>query len=351
MSKYIEMLSLKEGSSSPKQVHSSMKANLVHNTPEAIILMCAIVIASVGLNVGSTAVVIGAMLISPIMGPLQTIGYSLAIGSKEMLKDAVILLIKYIAIALVASTIYFIISPLNEPTTELLARTGPTFWDVLIAVFGGIAGIIGVTRAEKTNVIPGVAIATALMPPLATVGFGIAHLDPKFIFGAGYLFTINAIFITMASVFGIVLLGLRSSEIAKVSSDKRSRRQLQIVLLIILIPSIITSTSLINEQVISSNVDSFITSEIETESRKVVSTEINYDTKEVTLIIVGTTLTANQITNAESNLSDYNLANYQINLVQSSVRNTVTETIKSTAKTVSRFTNKTVEEASEVSSS
>lgn len=324
-----EYLSLKKGSASPQKVYSDMKANLVFNTPEAFILMCAIVIASVGLNVGSTAVVIGAMLISPIMGPIQTIGFSIATGNKDMLKKAIRLFAKLVIISLVSSTVYFLISPLNQATSEIIARTSPTFWDVLIALFGGLAGIIGVTRSEKSNVIPGVAIATALMPPLATVGFGIAHLNMAYALGALYLFILNAIFIAIASVIGVTLIGMRKLDVEGFRSNERSRKQLYGLLFVIVVPSIISSMFQIDAQVVSSHVDELVANQIETESRKVVSTEIDYDTNTITLIVVGDHISNRQLNSVQESLVEYSLDEYSVNIVQNSYIDTITSTVTS----------------------
>lgn len=324
-----ELLSLKKGSASPQKVYSDMKANLVFNTPEAFILMCAIVIASVGLNVGSTAVVIGAMLISPIMGPIQTIGFSIATGNKDMLKKAISLFAKLVIISLISSTIYFWISPLNQPTTELIARTSPTFWDVIIALFGGLAGIIGVTRSEKSNVIPGVAIATALMPPLATVGFGIAHLNFQFAIGAFYLFTLNAVFIAIASFIGVALIGMRQLNVEGFKSNLKARRQLLIILIIIVVPSIIGSVLQINGQVVSGHVDELVANQIESDTRKVVSTEIDEDTNTITLIVVGDHVSNRQLSKIQDSLVEYSLQDYSINIVQNSYIDTITSTVSS----------------------
>lgn len=326
--KLTDFLSIKKGSASPQKVYADMKANLVFNTPEAFILMCAIVIASIGLNVGSTAVVIGAMLISPLMGPIQTIGFSFASGNKDMLKKAIKLFVIQVLIAIGSSTIYFLISPLNQATAEIISRTSPTFWDVLIAIFGGLAGIIGVTRAEKSNVIPGVAIATALMPPLATVGFGIAHFNFQYAIGAFYLFAINAIFIIIASTVGVILIGMRKFDIDSFTTDKRNRRQLQIALLVIIIPSLISSFTLIESQVVNSNVSALVTNQIESDSRKVVSTEIDYDSKQVTLIVVGTYITDRELNSIKETLTEYNLEGYDVKIIQNSVKDTITSTIE-----------------------
>lgn len=324
-----QILSLKKGCASPQKVYADMKANLVYNAPEAFILMCAIVIASVGLNVGSTAVVIGAMLISPIMGPIQTMGFSIATGNKDMLLKAASLFGRQVVIAIVSSTIYFWISPLNQATAEIIARTSPTFWDVIIALFGGLAGIIGVTRLNKSNVIPGVAIATALMPPLATVGFGIAHLNMAYALGAFYLFAINATFITIASVIGVSLIGMRKLDIDGFRSNTKNRRQLYILLILLVIPSVISSVMQIDKQVVTGNLNALIANEIETDSRKVVSTELDYKNDDITLIIVGDHISNRQLTKIEAVLPDYSLNDYSINIVQNSFADTITSTLSS----------------------
>ena len=158
------------------------------------ILIFAILVASVGLNVNSTAVIIGAMLISPLMGPIMGVGLAAGINDFELLKKSLKNLGIAIAISIITSTIYFSFTPLNDAQSELLARTEPSIWDVLIALFGGLAGIVAGSRKEKSNAIPGVAIATALMPPLCTAGYGLATGNVYYFFGAFYLFFINSVF-------------------------------------------------------------------------------------------------------------------------------------------------------------
>lgn len=163
------------------------------------VLFFAILIASVGLNVNSTAVIIGAMLISPLMGPIVAIGYGTAVRDLALIRLAAKTLVVFTLLSLATSTAYFALSPLDSPGSELLARTSPTLWDVLIAAFGGAAGMVAATRRSLSNIVPGVAIATALMPPLCTVGFGIAHSRWDMAAGAGYLFLINGVFIAAAT--------------------------------------------------------------------------------------------------------------------------------------------------------
>ncbi|PJC19082.1 MAG: hypothetical protein CO066_00930, partial [Comamonadaceae bacterium CG_4_9_14_0_8_um_filter_60_18] len=164
------------------------------------VLMFAIVIASIGLNVNSTAVIIGAMLISPLMGPIMALGYGAGINDSALMRSSLFNLGLAALISLIASTLYFLVTPLTLAHSELLARTTPSIWDVLIALFGGLAGVIGATRRIKSNLVPGVAIATALMPPLCTAGYGLATGNLSYFLGAFYLFAINSVFIAIATL-------------------------------------------------------------------------------------------------------------------------------------------------------
>ena len=187
------------------------------------IMILAMFIASIGLNMNSTAVIIGAMLISPLMGGIMNIAYGIAVYDMAHVRHAFMKLGFQVVFCVLVSTVYFMLSPITAPSNELLARTSPTIWDVLIAVFGGLAGIIGITREEKvSNVIPGVAIATALMPPLCTAGYGIARHSWKFFGGAMYLFFINCFFIGMAAVVVLKIMHVTSK---REISDKVLRKQ------------------------------------------------------------------------------------------------------------------------------
>ena len=204
------------------------------------VLVCAMVIASVGLNMSSTAVIIGAMLISPIMGSILASAYGNVSADYPLFTNHMVGFGLQIAISVAAASIYFFLSPVKEPTVELIARTGPTFYDVLIAFFGGLAGIIGQTRLDKTNtVIPGVAIATALMPPLCTCGYAIANGRWDMLLGAGYLFIINAYFIFLSA--SIILTVLKIPKVKELSEKEWRRHRLRMVrnTLIVAIPSIV----------------------------------------------------------------------------------------------------------------
>lgn len=217
------------------------------------ILIFAIFVASVGLNVNSTAVIIGAMLISPLMGPIMGAGLGVAVYDFDLVKRALFNLGIATLISLIVSTLYFSASPLQDAQSELLARTTPTIWDVLIALFGGLAGIIGVTRNEKSSVIPGVAIATALMPPVCTAGFGVASGQWAFVGGALYLYTINCVFIALATVIGIRLLRLKRHRFADERSERRVKLSLLIIALGTAIPSAYFAVKLVSNEVFKSN--------------------------------------------------------------------------------------------------
>ena len=178
----------------------NIRKNIPFRGPNVYILFVAIIIASVGLNVNSIPVIIGAMLISPLMGPITGLGLGLGTNDRELVLFSIKNLLVMVGISLLAATLYFIVTPLEiDNPTELLARTRPTIYDVFIALFGGLAGVLETARKEKGTVISGVAIATALMPPLCTVGYGIANLSWQYTVGALFLFSINCIFIAMAA--------------------------------------------------------------------------------------------------------------------------------------------------------
>jgi uncharacterized hydrophobic protein (TIGR00271 family) len=213
------------------------------------VLIFAILIASVGLNVNSTAVVIGAMLISPLMGPLLALGYGAGISDYRLIRTAARSLAIFVALSLITSSVYFFISPLSQAQTELMARTSPTLWDVLIAFFGGCAGIVAQTRKAGSTIIPGAAIATALMPPLCTAGYGIATGNWEFVAGAAYLFLINAFFIMLATYMFVKLLRLPEHE----GTDPRLQRRAHVLIVLgvfaLAVPSAYLAYGLVQDQI------------------------------------------------------------------------------------------------------
>ena len=226
----------------------SIRSGIAFRGPNVFILACAIVIASVGLNLNSIPVIIGAMLISPLMGPILGFGLGLGTNDTSLVKEALKNFVVMVVISILASTIFYLISPLRlEQQTELLARTNPTLYDVFIALFGGFAGMLENSRKEKGGtVIPGVAIATALMPPLCTVGYGIAHLEPRFILGAFYLFIINTVFITLATFVTVKYLHF-PHVVADDARSRRSARWITLILIVLLVPSVFSAVQMIQD--------------------------------------------------------------------------------------------------------
>lgn len=258
MKKFLDILNLREGEDDKDKTLESVKKNISFKGANLWILACAILVASVGLNVNSTAVIIGAMLISPLMGPIVGAGFALGIYDFELLKRALRNLFNATVVSLTVSTIYFAVSPFKDVQSELLARTAPNIYDILIAFFGGIVGAIAVTRTEKGNPIPGVAIATALMPPLCTAGYGIATQQWTFFLGAFYLYCINCVFIGIATFLIIKYLQYPPKKMVNKTVQKRVRTAITILIFTMLVPSAYLAYSLYREQQFKKNINIFI---------------------------------------------------------------------------------------------
>ena len=227
---------LRNDQASSADIDAALRAGARPAGTNLWVLFFAILIASVGLNVNSTAVIIGAMLISPLMGPIVGMGYGAAIADAPLMRSSVLTLFGFAAVSLFTSMLYFTVSPLDEPGSELMARTTPTLWDVLIAAFGGAAGMVAATRRSFTNIAPGVAIATALMPPLCTVGFGLAHQRWDIAGGAAFLFLINSVFIAAATLLIGKLLRLPKLAELDAAAVQLHRWVIGVVLMAVLIP-------------------------------------------------------------------------------------------------------------------
>lgn len=246
-----DVFSLKDDTASQDEIYNRLVNGAAIRGTNMCVLILAILIASIGLNMNSTAVIIGAMLISPLMGSIMAVAYGIASGDLKIVRRYFLGFLLQIFICLVTSTIYFSITPISNSTSELLARTTPTIWDVLIAVCGGLAGIIGMTRKEKSNVIPGVAIATALMPPLCTAGYGIATKQWNYFCGAFYLFTLNSYFISLSSIIVLLLLKVPKHTILEKKAKKRVVRNVVISTALLLIPSILIGANMVKASQVS----------------------------------------------------------------------------------------------------
>lgn len=238
--------------------NANIRANIPFKGNNVYILFVAIVIASVGLNVNSIPVIIGAMLISPLMGPIIGMGYSMGTNDTRLLVNSFRNLGVMVLISLIASTLYFLLTPLEaDNPTELLARTNPSIYDVLIAFFGGLAGMLEISRKDKGTVLSGVAIATALMPPLCTVGYGIANLNWQYAGGALYLFFINSVFIALAAYLVTKYLKYPLVE----EKDGRQYKRLvsyMLLILVVIVPSVFTGYSIIMENEFTKSTRHFV---------------------------------------------------------------------------------------------
>ena len=287
--------------------------------PALVTLILSIFIASIGLNMNSTAVVIGAMLISPLMGPILATGFGFATLNFTVVKSGILRLSLQITIAVLASALYFYISPVQTATSELLARTEPNIFDVFIAIFGGLAGIIGQTRKTLDNVIPGVAIATALMPPLCTAGYGLANGNWQYFIGAGYLFFINAFFIFFAAF--IVLKGVYSLPFHKQAEEVNRRNQLifLVIGLIMAIPSIYAGYDMTIKYSESNHMEQFIKNDINQEGRRqVIDYSLDQTNKLVDIVVIGAPVTSEERAQLDDKLQkDEYLQNYTLRFVNS----------------------------------
>ena len=308
---YDELFNLQIDKASNQDIIDDIRKDSVFKGPNLWILIFAIIICSIGLDVNSTAVIIGGMLISPLMGPLIGVGLSISRFDLELLKKSSFNIFVAIILSVITSFVYFLISPLNKAQSELLSRTSPAIWDVLIAFAGGLAGIIAYTRKEKSNVIPGVAIATALMPPLATAGFGLASGNFQYFYGAMYLFAINSIFIILGTYIVIKILGIRRKKYLEPKIEKRAKWIVILLIFLIIIPSVITGVNMVRQSSFEKNAEKFIKNEFHPENTIIISHKINYKSnpKKINIVLYGKQLDSQYIKKMKEKMTDYNLQN------------------------------------------
>ncbi len=297
-------------------IHESIVKDVVFKGTNLWILVFAIIIASVGLNMNSTAVIIGAMLISPLMGPINGMGYSLATYNFDLFRKSIKNFSFAVLAGLVASTLYFIVSPISTAHSELLARTSPTIYDVLIAFFGGMAGIVAISSRLKGNVIPGVAIATALMPPLCTAGYGLATGQMSFFFGAFFLFTINTVFIAISSVVITQLLKFPIRTNIPAKEKKRIHRIISVVISLILLPSIYFGYLLVQKENFSDRASKYVSNVNYIEGNYLLDSKIDNRKKIITLIYGGLPMQDEQRNEIVNKSMDFNLKGATIDIKQ-----------------------------------
>lgn len=298
------------------KIHETIEKDLNFKGTNLWILAFAIIVASVGLNMNSTAVIIGAMLISPLMGPINGMGYSVATYNMALFRKSAKNFSFAVIASLIASTAYFAITPISTAHSELLARTSPTIYDVLIALFGGLAGIVAISSKQKGNVIPGVAIATALMPPLCTSGYGLATGQMNFFFGAFYLFTINTVFIAISSVVISQILQFPIRTIVDAGQKKRVNRWISIVIAIVLIPSIYFGYNLVVKEKFVGNSNDFVQRISVVEGSYLLKHEIDASNRTLLLIYGGAPLTDETKVTIRDRAADFSLEDASIQFQQ-----------------------------------
>lgn len=318
ISDFLNFINLNQGEEDRNKVLENVKSNISFKGSNLWILACAIVVASVGLNVNSTAVIIGAMLISPLMGPIVGAGFGLGVYDFNLLQKSLKNLLVATIVGLVVSTIYFYISPFKETQPELLSRTAPNFYDIIIAFSGGLVGAIAITRVEKGNPIPGVAIATALMPPLCTAGYGLAIGSYRFFFGAIYLYAINCVFICISTFFIVKFL---KYPITKQLTDKYQTKVKYIIytlITILILPSIYFAYQLFEEKKYQHSVDVFIEKEFSEKGIALLykKTKFTQSPKKLELGFLTKKFSAKEIKDLNEKLKTYEINNTQLLVMQ-----------------------------------
>lgn len=314
------LFNLSIGEEKKEKVLANVRAGISFTGSNFWILACAIIVASIGLNVNSTAVVIGAMLISPLMGPIVGAGFALGTYDFVLLRISLKNLLISTLVGLVVSFVYFLLTPYKEAQSEILARTAPNIYDVLIAFFGGLVGVIAVTRVEKGNPIPGVAIATALMPPLCTAGFGLATGKFSYFGGAMFLYAINCVFICIATFIIVKYLKYPAVGFTDPRKEKTVRNSIYIITALMIVPSLYFAYQFLERQRFYDKVSEFVTKEFEDKGNTVIFRKTSYSSnpKKVELAFLTRRFTNEQILAETHKLEQYGLTNTRLIIRQDS---------------------------------
>ena len=302
------------GNYSTREFREKLYDDLHVRLRDTLILMCSIFIASIGLNMNSTAVVIGAMLISPLMTPIVGLGFGLAIFDTRLIKQSLEVLFTQVLVSLLVSTLYFWISPLSYASSELIARTSPTIWDVLIAIAGGIAGVIGSRKKEANNIVPGVAIATALMPPICTAGYGLAIGNVRFLFGALYLFSINCVFIMLTNIVGTRIMMKKSA----LSSFKELNIKMKIglisLIVLLVLPASYSAVTLTMNEKRKEEIKQFVGKEFA--NYTVINQVYKSKKNELVLTVVGDPISEEELETIRQKQASYGIQSVQLKVNQ-----------------------------------
>ena len=313
-----EYLDLRKDKDNEALIVESIRNGVEFKGTNLWILIFAIFIASLGLNVNSTAVIIGAMLISPLMGPIMGVGLAIGQNDFELLKRSLKSYLVATVFSVITSTIYFSLTPLDEVQSELLARTSPTIYDVLIALCGGLAGIIALSTKEKGNVIPGVAIATALMPPLCTAGYGLATGNLIYFLGAFYLYFINSVFISLATFLGVRVMHFQRKEFVDKNREKKVRKYIVLIAILTMCPAVYLTVGIVQDTFFESAANRFVNEQLSFENTQVLDKKIHHEGKghEIRVVLIGQEVPEASIAIARSKMKDYKLDNTKLIVLQ-----------------------------------
>jgi uncharacterized hydrophobic protein (TIGR00271 family) len=309
-----KLVDLREGAEDKKTIMENVKDDSDFTGVRFWILVSAVLVASVGLNMNSVPVIIGAMLISPLMGPIVSFGVALSTYDWGLMRRSARNFLILTAIGVVISTLYFALSPINNAQSELLARIQPTIFDVLIAVFGGIAGFIGISRARANTVVPGVAIATALMPPLCTIGYGLGTLQANFFFGAFYLYLINSIFICLSVLVVARFMKLPKRDYPEEDKKKKVNRIISAVIIIITVPALYLAYTFVQQNNFNQNATKYIADAFESEGHVVIYRNLDYSRtgNTIELAVLGERFNDTDMAIFNTKLEQYDLADTEL---------------------------------------
>ncbi|NLZ73261.1 MAG: TIGR00341 family protein [Bacteroidales bacterium] len=314
-----EYFDLKKDKENENETEESIRQGVEMKGARLWILIFAIFIASLGLHINSTAVVIGAMLISPLMGPIMGIGLSVGINDIDLLRNSLKSYLVTTAFCVATSTLFFLLTPSTEAQSELLARTSPTIFDVFIALFGGLSGVVAVsTQEKKGTVIPGVAIATALMPPLCTAGYGLATGNLIYFLGAFYLYFINTVFISVATFIGIRWMHFKPKVFVDKKREEVVRKYMVVIVILTMIPAIYLTVSIIKETVFHTSASRFISEQLDFQNAQIIDRKIIYqkENKEIRVILMGEEIPETSLALAKNRLKDYKLEDTKLTVLQ-----------------------------------
>ena len=319
-----DVFSINENKATKAEIKESIVAGAKLKGTNMCILILAIIIACVGLDLDSLEMLIGAMLISPMMGSIMGIAYALATGDFKFLRRAFAAIIIQMTICIITTTIYFLVTPIISTSAKLASFTTPTIWSVIIAIAGGLAAGIGVTRKEKGNILPGVAISTGMIIPLCTVGYSLTSRNTKLLLDASYLFFINAFFICASAmiVFRIMKMPKRKGETEK--EDRAIKRDVIILGVITIIPSILFAYPMVKTTVIEGNVKRYLHNEFKYEETQVLKTDIDIDNKRLDVVLFGKVLEEGEILKLTDSMKNYNIADMELRITQNEVEEGIT---------------------------